>query len=179
MCWNCGNSGHYEKDCRQKWTEKCSHPSRTKILLVKMSASWPWVSKKNHLDHRTILSSNQSSATVGAGCVSHRRTLAFDDQLDHCLIALKILQQKHYCWKILKRFAGPVVYFSHLCCTRFSRAKSRCVGKCNTSMTKSHVFKEMIWDSLLLCETAVCFWHIKLIGTNVWLPRKTHDTPRC
>ena len=21
MCWNCGKSGHYEEDCRQKWTQ--------------------------------------------------------------------------------------------------------------------------------------------------------------
>ena len=21
MCWNCGKSGHYEKNCRLKWTQ--------------------------------------------------------------------------------------------------------------------------------------------------------------
>ena len=35
---------------------------------------------------------------------------------------------------------------------------------------------EMISDSVELCETAVCFLHIQLIGTNVWLP-KTHNVP--
>ena len=30
--------------------------------------------------------------------------------------------------------------------------------------------KEMISDSVELCETEVCFLHIQLIGTNVWLP---------
>ena len=29
---------------------------------------------------------------------------------------------------------------------------------------------------LILCETEVCFLHIQLIGTNVWLP-KTHNVP--
>ena len=34
----------------------------------------------------------------------------------------------------------------------------------------------MILDSVQLCETEVCFLHIQLVGTNVWLP-KTHDVP--
>ena len=38
------------------------------------------------------------------------------------------------------------------------------------------VSKEMISDSFELCETAVCFLHIQLIGTNVWLP-KMHSVP--
>ena len=36
--------------------------------------------------------------------------------------------------------------------------------------------KEMISDSVQLCGTEVCFLHIQLIGTNVWLP-KTHNVP--
>ena len=32
--------------------------------------------------------------------------------------------------------------------------------------------KEMISDSVELCETEVCFLHIQFIGTNVWLPKK-------
>ena len=36
--------------------------------------------------------------------------------------------------------------------------------------------KEMISDSVELCETEVCLLHIQLVGTNVWLP-KTHDVP--
>ena len=31
--------------------------------------------------------------------------------------------------------------------------------------------KEMISDSVELCETEVCFLHIQLIGTNVWLQK--------
>ena len=40
----------------------------------------------------------------------------------------------------------------------------------------SPVSKETISDSVELCETAVCFLHIQLIGTNVWLP-KMHNVP--
>ena len=36
--------------------------------------------------------------------------------------------------------------------------------------------KEMISDSFEMCETEVCFGHIQLIGTNVWLP-KMHNVP--
>ena len=36
--------------------------------------------------------------------------------------------------------------------------------------------KEMISDSVELCETKVCFLHIQLIRTNVWLP-KIHNVP--
>ena len=40
----------------------------------------------------------------------------------------------------------------------------------------SPVSNEMISDSVELWETAVCFLHIQLIGTNVWLP-KMHYVP--
>ena len=36
--------------------------------------------------------------------------------------------------------------------------------------------KQMISDSVELRETGICFLHIQLIGTNVWLP-KTHNVP--
>ena len=36
--------------------------------------------------------------------------------------------------------------------------------------------KDMISNSVELCETEVCFWHIQLIGTNVWLPTM-HNVP--
>ena len=37
--------------------------------------------------------------------------------------------------------------------------------------------KEMISDSVELCETEVCCLHIQLIGTNVWLPKMHHVPP--
>ena len=36
--------------------------------------------------------------------------------------------------------------------------------------------KEMISDSVELCETEVCFLHIQVMETNAWLP-KMHDVP--
>ena len=36
--------------------------------------------------------------------------------------------------------------------------------------------REIMSASAELCETEVCFMHIQLIGTNVWLP-KIHKSP--
>ena len=36
--------------------------------------------------------------------------------------------------------------------------------------------REIISASVELCETEVCFLHIQLLGTNVWLP-KMHKSP--
>ena len=61
-------------------------------------------------------------------------------------------------------------------------------GDCNTTVTRSHKFraetpsmrkpasKDITSDSVELCESAVCFWHIQLIGTNIRLP-KMHKIP--
>ena len=58
----------------------------------------------------------------------------------------------------------------------------------NTSMTKSQgvrpgipsmrkpASREMISASVELCETEVCFLHVQLLGTNVWLA-KIHKSP--
>ena len=73
----------------------------------------------------------------------------------------------------------------------------RCFGHCcgspraigsDTSLTVSHKLNaeipsicrpssnEIISSSVLLCETAVCFFHDHEIGTHVWLPNM-HNTP--
>ena len=58
-----------------------------------------------------------------------------------------------------------------------------------TSITKSQrsragipsmgkpVSREIISASVELCETDVCFLHIQLIGTNVWLPNMRKSLP--
>ena len=37
--------------------------------------------------------------------------------------------------------------------------------------------REIISASVELCETEVCFLHIQLIGTNVWLPKMPNVPP--
>ena len=60
---------------------------------------------------------------------------------------------------------------------------------CNTSVTVSHKLSagipsnlrptshEIISASVLLCDTPVCFLHVQLIGTNVWLPKMHNIRP--
>ena len=60
--------------------------------------------------------------------------------------------------------------------------------ECNTSITKpqrsragipsmpKRASRETMADSVELCETEVCFLHIQLVGTNVWLPKDTQDS---
>ena len=36
--------------------------------------------------------------------------------------------------------------------------------------------REIVSDSVELCDTHVCFLHIQLTGTNVWLPNM-HNVP--
>ena len=49
-------------------------------------------------------------------------------------------------------------------------------SRANSPSMRNPASKEMISDSVELCETAVCFLHIQLIGTNVCFP-KTHNVP--
>ena len=37
--------------------------------------------------------------------------------------------------------------------------------------------REMIWGSVELCDTHVCFLHTQLTGTNVWLPNVDNVPP--
>ena len=52
--------------------------------------------------------------------------------------------------------------------------KSRAGTPSNLNPTSN----EMTSDSVELCETEVCFLHIQLIGTNVWLPKNAQCSSR-
>ena len=59
-------------------------------------------------------------------------------------------------------------------------AKTETIRSHNSRASKpsnlSPVSREIISDSVELWETDVCFLHIQLVGTNVWLPN-THNVP--
>ena len=41
VCWNCGKSGHYEKDCRQKWRQDTRWPE-TGARGYEHAGGWTW-----------------------------------------------------------------------------------------------------------------------------------------
>ena len=57
-----------------------------------------------------------------------------------------------------------------LCCATHYSKSAQC-------KRKSDVCSVMPTDSVELCETEVCFLHIQLIGTNVWLPKIHNVAP--
>ena len=59
--------------------------------------------------------------------------------------------------------------------TRTIRTHSSRAGK---PSNLNPVSKEMISDSVELWETDVCFLHIQLVGTNVWLPKNAQCSSR-
>ena len=70
----------------------------------------------------------------------------------------------------------PVLDYSDTCFQELQRSdphKSRAGIPSNLNPAS----KEMISDSVDLCETEVCFLHIQLIETNVWLPKMHHVPP--
>ena len=64
-------------------------------------------------------------------------------------------------------------WFDFECMTSIIKSQRSSAGM--PSMRK-RASREIISDSVELCETEVCFLHIQLIGTNVWLP-KMHLIP--
>ena len=77
-----------QEDAQRRWF----HSSRVTLHLVRMSANcflvstyFIWI-----FGSKLILSNNQSRATLWVtGYLSHRRTSAFHNHLDHCFIVLK------------------------------------------------------------------------------------------
>ena len=130
--------------------------------------------------------------------MSHCWTSSFDCHLNHGFIVLKDAQQSTRSRKLHARWpVGTLVWF-WVCLSdvvlrdEFPRTWSLVLlnwfgEECNTSISKSQrsragipsiicIEREIISASVELCATEVCFLHIQLIGTNVWLPNM-HKIP--
>ena len=171
--------------------------SRVKFLLVKMSAScflvsvyFIWV-----LGSILILSNNQSRATLWVleTCLIVG-LLPFMIILITALLSSKMYNiaswQEEFAFEETKstlfrssNFPGidfrvrfprtSLLWFVFPCWTVTIRSHKSSAGIPSILKPAS---KDMISDSVELCETEVCFLHIQLIGTNVWLP-KIHNLP--
>ena len=76
------------------------------------------------------------------------------------LIYVRVVNELHVC-----SLSRPVLYDSDSC----SQDDNDQIQKPSavTPINLNSASKEMISDSVELCETEVCFMHIQLIGTNV------------
>ena len=135
------------------------------------------------------------SNSMSSGNMSHSWTSAFHNHLDHCFIVLKHIQYSFLTRGLV--VSGNWINVFHLIdsllrfvftihklpvrsetCEIFPKTEtirfhnSRAGKPCSLSP----VSREMISDSVELWKTDVCFLHIQLIGTNVWLP-KTNNVP--
>ena len=169
--------------------------------LVSMSASWFLVSVYLIwiLESKLILSNNQSRATLWVleTCFIVR-LLPFMIILISASFSSKIFNiasiREEYAFEEIKSTLSRSWIFPWIFFRLGDWNGSPCSGLLwygilwRTATIRSHkssagipsilnfASKEMISDSVELCETEVCFLHIKLIGTNVCLP-KTHNCP--
>ena len=130
---------------------------------------------------------------VGSGHVSHCKASSLYDHLDHCFVVFKPYeknsrlrkQNQHYSdHQSFQEFSFALEMWTKFPCTCWLWF----VSPWRTLTIRSHkssagirsilepASKDMISDSVEMCETEVCFLHIQLIGTNVWLP-KIHNVP--
>ena len=181
------------------------HSSRVKLPLVSMSASWFLVSMYLIwiLGSKLILSNNQSGATlwvletclivgllplmiilITASLSSNINNKAsWWEDLTFQWIKSTLSKSLITLWDCLRLW----IVWGGERTSRLFINKSPCSLWLwfvfpKTAKIRSHESsaglpsKEMISDSVELCETEVCFLHIQLFGTNVWLP-KTHNVP--
>ena len=138
------------------------------------------------------------SNSVGSWHMSHRWTSAFDDHVDHGFIILKDIQHGigTRMWNVIdfgqieigvrgwnlfslvwlrncRQVSLWLSYIFGFVCFVLTKSKRSSAGI--PSMRKP-ASREITSASVEPCESEVCFLHIQLIGTNVWLP-KMHNVP--
>ena len=111
------------------------------------------------------------SNSVGSGHVSHRRTLSFNyhfDQLSACLsIFLVLVSERRASVSCMLVCLG----WTLLLVERNTSITMSQRSRAGNPSIRNPASREMISDSVELCETAVCFLHIQLTGKNVLLPK--------
>ena len=147
------------------------------------------------------------SNSVGSGNMSHCGTSSLCDHLDHCFVVFKHIQQSFLMRRVdvwvnkiniieiidhslrLLAFVNSVRWRTNFTFVRVSPFFMTLIRISNATIRSlkssagipsnlNPASKEMISDSVELCETEVLFLkHPQLIGTNVWLPKMNKVPP--
>ena len=177
------------------------HSSRVKFPLVRMSASWfvvsihlIWI-----FGSELIRSNNQSRATLWVletSLICPASSLY--NNLDHCFVVLKHIQQSFLmrnvdAWRnqvdLVQNIEHPFRLHLRVILITANNGSLRSImvvsrvskHRKQSDPTKRERESRLIsilrpkrWFLILLncVKTEVCFLHIQLIGTNVWLPKK-------
>ena len=112
------------------------------------------------------------SNSVGSGNMSHCGASSLHNHLDHCFVVFKHIQQSFLMRRIdvwvnkINIVQISFLYDSGACFQELQRSDptNQVLG---IPSNLNPVSREIISDSVDLCETEVCFLHIHLIGTNV------------
>ena len=174
---------------------KWFHSSRVKFPLVRTSASWFFGVDVLDLDLWFQIDSIEQPIkrnSVGPGNMSHCGT----SSLDHWFVVLKHIQQSFLmrrldvwgntvniihnieqssrllAWLVI---CVPVLSWFWVVFPRTKTIRSH-KSRAGNPSNLNPASQEMMWDSVELCDTEVCFLHIQLMGTIVWFP-KTHNVP--
>ena len=120
-----------------------------------------------------IISITASLSSNTYNKASWRADWTFEGTASMSFITSILLWDLWCLWSSLSGFTNRSETWEIFPKTETIRSHSSRAGK---PSSLNPVSREIISDSVELWETDVCFLHIQLIGTNVWLP-KTHNVP--
>ena len=139
-------------------------------------------------------------SSVGPWNMPHCGTSTYDNHLDHCFVVKDIQHSAgvrmrciwwnviNVCWNVVGvldwdgvvhvwldtcRRVSPWLSLQSISSVRYGMKyfNHQIPQRAWILSTRKLASREMISASVELCETEVCFLHIQLIGTNVWLPK--------
>ena len=174
-----------------KKQNKWFHSSRVEFPLVRMSANWFLVSMNLNWIRESwltlwvletclivgllplmiiVISASLSSNTYNKTCWWEELTF---ERTQSILFSTLVFLWDRWLLSMITGHPGLSVVWVMFPKTETIKSHN---SRANSPSDLNPASKDMISDSVELCETAVCFLHIQLVGTNVWLP-KTHNVP--
>ena len=156
--------------------DSCKQPIKSNSVSSRQMSHCGTSSFDYHFDHNFVVFENvQLKLTLRRLCVEEY--VIHVAQLINLLFSLDMLGLG-FGIKNCPSFLGASVVWVQYCLRLFVKLQSLCPKRSRASnpSIRSPASREMISDSVELCETEVCFLNIQLTGTKVLLP-KVHKTP--